>query len=265
MKIVNKTLFYLAIIVSCFSLSLVNVHASNPEIDISKGSQTKRLNKLEMELKSYHVGDSVTVLTGSGKFTNNFKALIQKSGLSDFLTIMKKVEGGFDVRIDQKITKEENEPFSQIPRNENAPSSDGYDYDAKSYPLWSEIDSNYRFPKSDQLDLHRGIDDMLRSFNIDPKKIKSQDGVPAKVRKARELTIQFINQAHKNNVEWVLVITGKGNHTRGDDIGKLRRDFPNWMKDDRLQGKVLAFSPAKRAAGGGDPHGGKGAWYVKLR
>ena len=70
----------------------------------------------------------------------------------------------------------------------------------------------------------------------------------------RRLT-RFVDQAVRNGVRCVLVITGKGSEGKG----VLRRLVPLWLKTPPLSGQILAISQARQADGGG------GALYVMLR
>jgi DNA-nicking Smr family endonuclease len=66
----------------------------------------------------------------------------------------------------------------------------------------------------------------------------------------------FILSMRERGKRTLLVITGKG---RGPAQGVLRRDLPRWLQEAPFKEHVLSFA---RAA---TPHGGEGAWYVRLR
>ncbi len=79
----------------------------------------------------------------------------------------------------------------------------------------------------------------------------------------RALT-NFIWRAAENGQKLVLVITGKGLASGGEDgglteRGVLRRNVPHWLRAAELRPLVLSIEEAAR------PHGGGGALYVRLR
>ena len=67
----------------------------------------------------------------------------------------------------------------------------------------------------------------------------------------------FIMRSHARGRRVVLVITGKGNIGKGG--GVLRAQVPNWLNQDPVREKVLAFFPAQ------PKDGGDGALYVLLK
>ncbi len=67
----------------------------------------------------------------------------------------------------------------------------------------------------------------------------------------------FILRSHDLGRRTVLVITGKGRIGQGG--GVLRAEVPNWLNQEPLREKVLAFFPAQPKDGGG------GALYVLLK
>lgn len=67
----------------------------------------------------------------------------------------------------------------------------------------------------------------------------------------------FILRSHDLGRRTVLVITGKGRIGQGG--GVLRNEVPNWLNQDPLREKVLAFFPAQ------PKDGGSGALYVLLK
>ena len=67
----------------------------------------------------------------------------------------------------------------------------------------------------------------------------------------------FIVQSHRRGRRVVLVITGKGNIGKGG--GVLRAEVPNWLNQEPIREKVLAFFPAQ------PKDGGAGALYVLLK
>lgn len=78
--------------------------------------------------------------------------------------------------------------------------------------------------------------------------------------------IRFILNAQSDAMRLVLVITGKGNGRRGEDIGPipqrmgvLRHQVPQWLRMPPLGQAVLQVAEAHLR------HGGSGAYYVYLR
>jgi len=68
----------------------------------------------------------------------------------------------------------------------------------------------------------------------------------------------------------VLVITGKGGPTRGEETsaqgfmdtrerGVLKRNVPHWLSEPEIRAIVVSYRDAAQ------PHGGGGALYVHLR
>lgn len=74
---------------------------------------------------------------------------------------------------------------------------------------------------------------------------------------------QFLTEAQLSGARLVLVVTGKGRSgTAGNDgvlPGILRQSLPNWLREPFYHGIVAGFEEAQR------PHGGAGAYYVRLR
>ncbi len=77
----------------------------------------------------------------------------------------------------------------------------------------------------------------------------------------------FIARAHDQGKRCLLVVTGKGSRTGGDDTdfftnrepGVLRRNVPRWLMEPGMREKVLSITEAQ------PKHGGAGALYVLLR
>lgn len=74
---------------------------------------------------------------------------------------------------------------------------------------------------------------------------------------ALAILARFVAQASAGKKKTVVVVTGKGLHSR-DGVAVLRREVEHWI---RRRGKrfIRAFSEAPRA------HGGKGAYLLYLR
>jgi DNA-nicking Smr family endonuclease len=72
---------------------------------------------------------------------------------------------------------------------------------------------------------------------------------------------QFLTQAQIEGARLVLVVTGKGERgVLGEGApGILRQSVPHWLREPTYHAVVVGFEEAQR------PHGGAGAFYVRLR
>ena len=75
---------------------------------------------------------------------------------------------------------------------------------------------------------------------------------------AKNRVIEALKRAHAKGASCVLVIPGKGVHSRGGEP-LLRDSLPGWLGDPQLAGVVHACAPAQPR------DGGRGAAYVLLR
>jgi DNA-nicking Smr family endonuclease len=71
----------------------------------------------------------------------------------------------------------------------------------------------------------------------------------------------FLAKAQIEGARLVLVVTGKGKRgvTGKTTPGILRQSVPNWLREPFYHAIVVGFEEAQR------PHGGAGAFYVRLR
>ena len=71
----------------------------------------------------------------------------------------------------------------------------------------------------------------------------------------------FLTKAQSEGARLVLVVTGKGERgALGEGTpGILRQSVPNWLREPGYHAIVVGFEEARR------PHGGAGAFYVRLR
>jgi DNA-nicking Smr family endonuclease len=78
---------------------------------------------------------------------------------------------------------------------------------------------------------------------------------------AERAVSRFLEQAARQDLRVVLVITGKG--WRQEDgrfvEGRIRREFPGWLSRADIRARVRGMKPAHPR------HGGSGAFYVLLR
>lgn len=74
---------------------------------------------------------------------------------------------------------------------------------------------------------------------------------------------RFLREAQDDGAKVVLVITGKGSESGGDETrserGVLRRMTPHWLSSPTMRDVVVGFEEAARG------HGGSGALYVRIR
>lgn len=72
---------------------------------------------------------------------------------------------------------------------------------------------------------------------------------------------QFLTHAQIEGARLVLVVTGKGERgALGEGApGILRQSVPHWLREPAYHAIVVGFEEAQR------PHGGAGAFYVRLR
>lgn len=87
-----------------------------------------------------------------------------------------------------------------------------------------------------------------------------------RINKAQELIRAFFDNAVKAGKEFVLLITGKGLHSKekvilddGSEMGPIKYHFLLWMKEGIFSNYVQDLSYAQGV------HGGEGAFYVRLK
>ncbi|MCA9507942.1 MAG: Smr/MutS family protein [Myxococcales bacterium] len=105
------------------------------------------------------------------------------------------------------------------------------------------LSKNYFFHQDEELDLHG-----------------------KRVTSAQELITDFFKNAVKKGKKYVLVITGKGNHSKeveylsdGSPVGKIKYNFLRWVQEKLWSDYVENISYAHGI------HGGEGAFYVELK
>jgi DNA-nicking Smr family endonuclease len=89
------------------------------------------------------------------------------------------------------------------------------------------------------------------------------------MNEAYEALVEAIEFGYASGMRCILVITGKGLHSRDDggfshgadysDRQTLKEQVPQWLGDLRLADKIIKFTDAHKK------HGGSGALYVLLR
>lgn len=82
---------------------------------------------------------------------------------------------------------------------------------------------------------------------------------------AHRRLLHFLANAQAGGARLVLVITGKGRSSAAEDYGfepeegVLRRQVPHWLRSPDMRRLIIGFEQA------GQPHGGAGALYVRIR
>ena len=84
---------------------------------------------------------------------------------------------------------------------------------------------------------------------------------------AKDATINFVRMAKKNNLNIVLIITGKGiSKDNANDgyrtrfaRGVLNQNLPNWLKLPQIRNDINGYRYANLK------HGGEGAYYILLK
>jgi DNA-nicking Smr family endonuclease len=104
------------------------------------------------------------------------------------------------------------------------------------------LPKDYQFSKNDELDLHG----------------KS-------IKRAKELVTAFLKNAVTVGKKFVLIITGKGKHSKevfrlsdGTEVGPIKYNFLRWYQAN-------VFEPIKNISYARPAHGGEGAFYVQLQ
>ena len=77
---------------------------------------------------------------------------------------------------------------------------------------------------------------------------------------ARQALVKFINEAFGSGKRFVLVVTGKGLHTKNiERKGVLQKMVPIWLNEAPTRNQIISFSYAIQS------DGGEGALYVLLK
>jgi DNA-nicking Smr family endonuclease len=78
--------------------------------------------------------------------------------------------------------------------------------------------------------------------------------------RAHRVLFSFLQRAHSDGLNFVLVITGKGKASGAEsERGVLRRQVPQWLSLPEFRALVVGFEEAHIG------HGGEGALYVRVR
>ena len=99
------------------------------------------------------------------------------------------------------------------------------------------------------------------------KKARSIDLHGYTLSDANKIIEKFINKAHKEKINKLIVVTGKGLHSQNEkdpyvskDLGILKYSVPEFITNDKdLMSKINEITDAKIEDGGG------GAFYIYLK
>ena len=84
---------------------------------------------------------------------------------------------------------------------------------------------------------------------------------------ANKILEEFINKAHQDNINKLIVVTGKGTHSQNEknpyvskDLGILKYSVPEFIKNNRNLNKIIL-----KTEGAKINDGGTGAFYIYLK
>ena len=108
--------------------------------------------------------------------------------------------------------------------------------------------------------------DLKKEFTPN-KKTKSIDLHGYSLSEANKVIEQFIYDAYKNRINKLIVVTGKGLHSKNDkdpyisnDLGILKNSIPHFIKNNKqLMEMINGFNTASIE------DGGSGAFYIYLK
>jgi len=98
-------------------------------------------------------------------------------------------------------------------------------------------------------------------------KVRSIDLHGCSLDEANKIIKNFINESFSNNIQKLIVVTGKGLHSNNEknpyvskDLGILKYSVPEFIKKNEiLMNKIIEIRDAEIE------HGGKGAFYIFLK
>ena len=98
-------------------------------------------------------------------------------------------------------------------------------------------------------------------------KVRSIDLHGCSLDEANKIIKNFINESFSNNIQKLIVVTGKGLHSNNEknpyvskDLGILKYSVPEFIKKNEiLMSKIIEIRDAEIE------HGGKGAFYIFLK
>ena len=130
----------------------------------------------------------------------------------------------------------------------------------------SNITSNINSEKKvDFTGIHRRLEQKMLRGQIKIDSTLDLHGMTQE--EAKDATVNFVKMAKKNNLNIVLIITGKGISKDNKDDGYrnryargvLNQNLPNWLKLPQIRNDINGYRYANIR------HGGEGAYYILLK
>ncbi|MBU92570.1 MAG: hypothetical protein CML88_03455 [Rhodobiaceae bacterium] len=130
----------------------------------------------------------------------------------------------------------------------------------------SNITSNNDFhEKVEFTGIHRRLEQKMSRGQIKIDSTLDLHGMTQE--EAKNATVNFVRMAKKNNLNIVLIITGKGvskGNTNDEyrtryERGVLNQNLPNWLKLPQIRDDINGYKYANTR------HGGEGAYYILLK
>ena len=128
--------------------------------------------------------------------------------------------------------------------------------------ITSNIDTN---KKVEFTGIHRRLEQKMLRGQIKIDSTLDLHGMTQE--EAKDATVNFVRMAKKNNLNIVLIITGKGVSKDNTDDGYrsryergvLNQNLPNWLKLPQIRNDINGYRYANIR------HGGEGAYYILLK
>src|SRR6185312_3813303 len=114
-------------------------------------------------------------------------------------------------------------------------------------------------PPDDDFSFDRDIDRALSRGRRSPEATLDLHGMTLAV--AERAVARFLEEAAALDLRVVLIVTGKGLRREGGRVlgGRIRAEFPGWLRRPENWGRVRGVKSAHAR------HGGPGAFYILLR
>ena len=127
------------------------------------------------------------------------------------------------------------------------------------------VSSKYSDEKAEFTGIHRRLEQKMSRGQIKIDSTLDLHGMNQE--EAKDATINFVRMAKKNNLNIVLIITGKGiSKDNANDgyrtrfaRGVLNQNLPNWLKLPQIRNDINGYRYANLK------HGGEGAYYILLK
>ena len=127
------------------------------------------------------------------------------------------------------------------------------------------VSSKYSDEKAEFTGIHRRLEQKMSRGQIKIDSTLDLHGMNQE--EAKDATINFVRMAKKNNLNIVLIITGKGvskdntndGYRTRFSRGVLNQNLPNWLKLPQIRNDINGYRYANLK------HGGEGAYYILLK